>query len=349
MGDPGGRAALDHIHLMTIAPVTPARTARVLLLAALALLLIFSLAPLAGPAPLDLRKAWAGEWPDAQVYFAVRWPRALLAGLAGGALATAGVLFQALLRDALATPFTLGVSSGASLGAVLAIVFGWQSVAGFPALWVAAFGGAAAVLAIVISISAEGRRLSSFTLLLSGVTINAIVMSAIMLLHSTATAGQSFAIVHWLMGGIEPLPYAALAVMAAVILPVTLGLCAYARHWNLLAVGEEWAATRGASPNRLLLGGYLAGSLLTASVTAVTGPIGFVGLLVPHALRLRLGGDHRLLMPASFLMGAAFLIVCDTAARTLFTVEIPVSVLTALVGGPFFIALLRGKKKSLWL
>ena len=334
---------------MTIRPVTPARTARVLLAALAALALVLVLAPLAGPTPLDLRRAWAGEWPDAQVYFAVRWPRALLAGLAGGALASAGVLFQALLRDALATPFTLGVSSGASLGAVLAIVLGWRSALGLPALWLAAFAGAAAVLALVIAVSAEGRRLSSFTLLLSGVTINAIVMSVIMLLHNLATANQSFAIVHWLMGGIEPLPYPVLAALALVILPVFFGLWAYARHWNLMAVGEEWAATRGASPNRLLLGGYLAGSLLTASVTAVTGPIGFVGLLVPHALRLRLGGDHRLLMPASFLAGAAFLILCDTAARSLFAVEIPVSVLTALAGGPFFIALLKGKRKSLWL
>lgn len=334
---------------MTLRSVTPARTARVLALAVAVLGAVLVLAPLAGPARVDFARAWAGEWPDAQIYFAVRWPRALLAGLAGGALAAAGVLFQALLRDALATPFTLGVSSGASLGAVLAIVFGWQSAFGMPALWVAAFAGAAAVLALVISISAEGRRLSSFTLLLSGVTINAIVMAVIMLLHNTATVGQSFAIVHWLMGGIEPLPYPVLAAMAVVIVPVTFGLWAYARHWNLMSVGEEWAATRGASPDRLLLGGYLAGSLLTASVTAVTGPIGFVGLLVPHALRLRLGGDHRLLLPASFLMGASFLIVCDTAARTLFPVEIPVSVLTALVGGPFFIALLRGKRKSLWV
>lgn len=334
---------------MTIAAVTPARTLRVLLFAALVLLLVLCLAPLVGPSPVDLRKAWSGQWPDAQVYFAVRWPRTLLAALAGGALASAGVLFQALLRDALATPFTLGVSSGASLGAVLAIVLGWQSAAGLPALWVASFAGAALVLALVLSISADGRRLSSFTLLLSGVTINAIVMSVIMLLHSTASVSQSFAIVHWLMGGIEPLPYSALAALAAIILPTSLALCALARHWNLLSVGEEWAASRGASPNRLLLVGYLAGSLLTASVTAVTGPIGFVGLLVPHALRLRLGGDHRLLLPASFLFGAAFLVVCDTAARSLFAVEIPVSVLTALVGGPFFIALLKGKRKSLWL
>jgi iron complex transport system permease protein len=116
-----------------------------------------------------------------------------------------------------------------------------------------------------------------------------------------------------------------------------------------MMVGEEWAQARGASPHRLLWTGYLAGSLLTAVVTAITGPIGFVGLIVPHALRLKLGSDHRLLMPASFLAGAAFLIVCDTAARSLLAMEIPVSVVTALVGGPFFIALLRSRKRSLWM
>ncbi|MBI5084213.1 MAG: iron chelate uptake ABC transporter family permease subunit [Acidobacteria bacterium] len=140
-----------------------------------------------------------------------------------------------------------------------------------------------------------------------------------------------------------------LAWLAAVILPVTGALCLMARQWNLMTVGEEWAAARGASPQKLLLTGYLAGSVLTAAVTAVTGPIGFVGLVVPHALRLKLGSDHRLLMPASFLMGAAFLTICDTVARSLLSMEIPVSVVTALVGGPIFIALLRSKRRSLWL
>ena len=213
----------------------------------------------------------------------------------------------------------------------------------------AALIGAGAILLIVLAVSAEGRRISSFTLLLAGVTINSVVMSVIMLLHNLASVGQSFAIVHWLMGNIDPVDAGTLGWLAAVILPVSAGICLMARQWNLMAVGEEWAATRGASPHRLLLIGYVAGSLLTAVVTAVTGPIGFVGLVVPHALRLRLGGDHRLLMPASFLLGASFLAICDTLARTVLTMEIPVSVVTALVGGPFFIALLRSRRRSLWL
>lgn len=307
------------------------------------------IAPLIGSTRISLPGALAGQWPDAQVYFGVRWPRTILAALAGGALALSGALFQALLRDALATPYTLGVSSGASLGAVLAISFRWGTVAGVPAIWIAALTGAMLTLALVAGVASEGRRMSSFTLLLAGVTINSVVMSVIMVLHNLASVGQSFAIVHWLMGGIEPLPAAVLAGLAAVVLPVSAAVCWKAREWNLLAVGEEWATARGVSPRRLLMLGYAAGSILTATVTSITGPIGFVGLIVPHALRLKTGADHRLLLPASFLAGAAFLVICDTAARTVMSVEIPVSVVTALVGGPFFIALLRSRRKSLWL
>jgi iron complex transport system permease protein len=334
---------------MGIDPLTPGRAARILTVTALFALVVLVLTPLAGPVRIDLAKAWRGEFPDAQMFFAVRWPRTLLAMLSGGALALAGVLFQALLRDPLASPFTLGVSSGASLGAVLMIVLGVHSLLGLPALWAGAAAGAMAVLAVVITVAAEGRRVSSFTLLLAGVAVNSIASSLIMLLHNLASVGQSFAIVHWLMGNIDPVPAPVLTGLALVVLPVSAAACALGRHWNLLAVGEEWAAARGASPQRLLLAGYLAGSLLAAAVTAVTGPIGFVGLVVPHALRLLIGSDHRVLLPASFLAGGAFLALCDTAARTLLSVELPVSVVTALVGGPVFILLLRGRRRSLWM
>ena len=330
---------------MGIEPLTPGRAARILLAAAAFALAVMLLAPLVGPVRIDLLKAWRGEFPDAPMFFSVRWPRTLLAMLSGGALALAGVLFQALLRDPLASPFTLGVSSGASLGAVVMIVLGVHSLWGLPALWAGAACGALAVLAVVLAIAAEGRRVSSFTLLLAGVAINSIASSLIMLLHNLATVGQSFAIVHWLMGNIEPVPAGTLAGLALLVLPVSAAACAFARHWNLMAVGEEWAAARGASPQRMLVGGYCAGSLLAAAVTAVTGPIGFVGLVVPHIARRLFGADHRQLFLSAAFLGAILMVWADTLARSIARpAEIPVGVITALLGAPFFITLLRREK-----
>ena len=319
-------------------------------LGALLLLAALIAAPILGGNPLDLGRALRGEYPDHDILFGIRWPRILLALLAGGALSSAGVLFQALLRDALATPYTLGVTSGASLGAVVAICFGFGGVAGLPGIWIAALVGAFAALALVLAIAGGGRRMSSFSLLLAGVTINSIAMAFILLLHSSASFGQSFAITHWLMGGLGSVSYPTLAVLTAVILLLVLFLFLRARAWNVMTAGEEWAAARGISTRRVLLEGYLCGSLLTATVACITGPIGFVGLIVPHALRLRIGSDHRLLLPCSFLYGAAFLIGCDILSRVAIApAEIPVGVVTALLGGPVFIALLRSSRKSLWL
>ena len=192
--------------------------------------------------------------------------------------------------------------------------------------------------------------MSSFTLLLAGVTINSICLACILFLQYLADFGQSFAIVRWLLGGIDAVEYPTLAWLAAAVFPFVAYLMWRSRDWNLLAVGEEWAAARGVSASRLMLGGYLAGSFVAGSVTALTGPIGFVGLIVPHALRLRLGADHRLLIPCAFFTGAAFLAVCDTLARTVLApTEVPVGVITAMLGGPFFIWVLRSKRRSLWL
>ncbi len=306
--------------------------------------------PLIGSTSVDIGRALAGESPHREILFETRLPRVLLALLAGGILATAGVLFQALLRDSLATPYTLGVSSGSSLGAVLAISFGLREIAHLPAVWVAAAIGGALVLFLVLGIASEGRRMSSFTLLLAGISINTICLALILFLQYTSQFAQSFAIVRWLMGGLETVEYSVIAALAAITLPVLGYVLSRARDWNLLAVGEDWAAARGVAVGRLMLGGYIAGSLVTGSVTALTGPIGFVGLVVPHALRLKLGADHRVLIPCSFFWGAAFLAVCDTVARTaLAPTELPVGVVTALIGGPAFIWLLRSRRRSLWL
>ncbi len=327
-----------------------ARFGVALAMAGAALIAALLVLPLIGSSPLDLRRALAGESPHFEILFHARLPRVLLASLAGGALAVAGVLFQALLRDALAEPYTLGVSSGASLGAVIAISAGWREIAGVPAIWVAALAGAGLVLAVVLGIATEGRRLSSFTLLLAGVTVNSICLASILFLQYLADFGQSFAIVRWLLGGLDAVEYGTLAWLAAGVLVYAAYLTWKARDWNLLSVGEDWAASRGVSTQRLMLAGYLAGSLVVGTVTSLTGPIGFIGLIVPHALRLRLGADHRALIPCAFLLGGAFLASCDTLARTVLApAEIPVGVITALMGGPFFIWLLRSKRRSLWL
>jgi ABC-type Fe3+-siderophore transport system permease subunit len=324
--------------------------AAVLLGMLLLVVVVTVVTPLIGSTSIDWGRAWNGESPDAEILFYARLPRVLLALLVGGALSVTGVLFQAIVRDALADPYVLGVAAGASLGAVLAICFGWRDIGTVSALWIAASVGAAASLLVVIGIATQGRRMSSFTLLLGGVTINSICAAAILFLHNLVEFSQSFAVLRWLMGGIEPVPYTTIAILAVLVLAVLLVVFMRAREWNLMAVGEDWAAARGVSYHRLMIIGFVAGSLLTGTVTAITGPIGFLGLIVPHALRIKWGADHRFLIPASFLVGAGFLAICDTLARTaLAPTEIPVGVITAMLGGPFFIWLLRSKRRSLWL
>jgi ABC-type Fe3+-siderophore transport system permease subunit len=301
-------------------------------------------APLIGSSHIEMGRAFAGVSPDSEILFYARVPRVLLALLGGAALSVTGVLFQCMLRDPLAEPYTLGVSSGASVGAVLAICLG------FRATGLASLAGAAAVLLIVLGMAVEGRRLSSFTLLLTGVTMNSMAFAVILFLHNLASFSQSFAISRWLMGGLDAVEYSTLAWLAAAVVPVCILVTMRAPQWNLLAIGDDWAASRGVSTTALTAFGYVAGSILTGLVTALTGPIGFVGLIVPHALRLKLGADHRVLLPCSFLLGAAFLGVCDTLSRIVIApTEIPVGVLTALCGGPFFLWLLKSKRRSLWL
>jgi iron complex transport system permease protein len=268
----------------------------------------------------------------------LRFPRVALALLAGGALALSGVLFQALLREALAEPYTLGVSAGASLGAVIAISLGWHTT------WLSSIIGAVATLFLVLGAASSRRMISHFTLLMAGITLNSICMAGILFLHSIASFGQSVAITRWLMGGIESVEPASLIGLGLFVATASALSFWQARSWNVLAVGEEWAAVRGVPTTRLILIGYLTGSLVTGAVTSFTGPIGFIGLIVPHALRVSLGADHRLLVPAAVLLGGAFLAVCDTIARMVLAPhDVPVGVITALLGGPFFIWLLRSR------
>jgi iron complex transport system permease protein len=303
-----------------------------------------------GSRHLDLLRALQGGSPDREILMELRLPRALLALWTGGALALAGVLFQALLRNPLATPYTLGVSGGASLGAVIAIFFGWNTIAGISGVSAAACAGAAAVLVLIVSVSSSRGRMSSVSLLLAGVTINSMCGAAILFVSNLSGVLKSFAVTRWLMGGMDAPEYSTLCWLTAILAPVCLVVLWYSREWNLLAVGETWAATRGVSTSRFLLIGCIAGSILTGAVTALTGPIGFVGLIVPHALRMWVGADNRILAPCAFLLGAAFVALCDVFSRTILApVEIPVGIITALLGGPFFIWMLRNHRRELSL
>jgi iron complex transport system permease protein len=320
------------------------RFTKVLLVSVLISLGALLLCPLIGPTAFDYPKIFEAGSLESQIFWLARLPRVLLALLAGGALASAGVLFQALMRDALATPDTLGVSSGASLGAVVAICFGLADSDHLGGLWVASLLGAGIVLAIVVGLSSSGRNLSSFTLLLAGITINSMCVAMMLFLQSVTTLGRSLAITRWLMGGVDAVEYRTLLLLSFFVLPSVGILIWRSKDWNLLAVGQDWAAAKGLDSRRSLRLGYAAGSVLAGAVTAITGPIGFAGLIVPHALRMIIGPDHRLLLPASFLLGGAFLATCDAIGRTIFApAELPVGVITAMLGGPFFLWVLTSR------
>ncbi|MFL6450319.1 MAG: FecCD family ABC transporter permease [Bryobacteraceae bacterium] len=303
---------------------------------------------LIGSSSLSLERAFRGLQPDHEILVSLRLPRALLALWTGGALSLSGVLFQALLRESLAEPYTLGVAGGASLGAVLAICFGWNAFGGVSAVCLAAFVGAGIVLGAVVLIASEGGRMSSLSLLLAGITVNSICAAIILFLSNLAGFMQSFAITRWMIGGLDAPSYTSLLGLTVALVPVCLFVFWRSREWNVLALGEDWAATRGVSTGKLLFIGCVGGSVLTGTVTALTGPIGFVGLIVPHAMRLWVGADHRILIPTSFLIGAAFLALSDVLSRTILApVEVPVGVITAFVGGPCFIWMLRRRTRRL--
>lgn len=308
---------------------------------------VASLAPTIGPAELNLGEALRNpQSPSGRILFVARVPRVLLGLVSGAALAASGVALQALLRNPLATPYTLGVSSGASFGAVLALYLGLQHtlLGSFaPALLalVGAFGTSAVVY---LAASKPGRRLETGTLLLAGVCLAFCLSAAVMLVHYLADMAVGQAILRWLMGG---LAVTDLEVVWRAGAPALIGLALLwliAPQLNILASGREVAASRGVDVTRTQRMAFIGSALATASVVSVTGPIGFVGLVIPHSLRLLVGPDHRILLPCSALIGGAFLVLCDGVARlVLAPAELPVGVLTAMLGGPFLVWLLRSR------
>jgi iron complex transport system permease protein len=303
------------------------------------------LLPFVGPFAIDFSRLRARQEPDWSIFVQLRISRTLLGLLAGGALSLAGTLFQAMLRDALATPYTLGLSAGASLGAVLAIWYGWQQIAGVPAIWMASLIGSFAVLALVVGAALQRRQLSSFGLLLSGLAANSVCSALIIVILGQAGATQSMSIARWLIGSLDAVEYQALAMLLVVVIVSTFIAVRQARAWNLMSVDPAWAATRGADVRRLTLMAYVTGSVLTAATVALTGPIAFVGLIVPHLVRTRIGADHRVLLPCAFLGGGILLAACDTVGRLVMApAEVPAGAVMAILGGPYLVWLLHQRR-----
>ncbi|HSH76463.1 MAG TPA: iron ABC transporter permease [Longimicrobiales bacterium] len=283
-----------------------------------------------------------GDATDSDIVLRIRLPRVMLGALVGGGLATAGATFQALLRNPLAEPYILGISGGASVGAVLVLAFGW-AVAGSWVLPLAAFAGALVAITLVFRVAtATGRAMDVRVLLLAGVVVAAFFSACIALILSVSPARTVQSAVLWIMGSLSAASWSGVALTAAYTLPAVLLLIGLARPLNLMAIGEETAHYLGTdveAVKRLSLG---TAALVTAAGVAVAGVIGFVGLVVPHAVRLLVGSDHRAVLPLSFLAGATFLSLADLVARLAFPpTEIPIGVVTAFVGVPFFLVLLR--------
>jgi iron complex transport system permease protein len=285
--------------------------------------------------------AGGGTEPDRTIVLNLRLPRALLALLVGGALGLAGAVFQALLRNPLAEPFVLGVSGGAAVGAVGAVVLGWNLQAQW-SLPLAALAGALVAILLVLRIATRAARgLDTRVLLLAGVVVGAFFNAVILLLLTFASAETFRSAIFWMMGSLAAASWAQTLLLLFYLGPAMLALLLMARPLNLIAVGEETALYLGTQVERVKFFTYILVSLLVAAAVAVSGIIGFVGLIVPHGLRLLWGSDHQLLLPASVLTGGGFLLVADTVARTAAApAELPVGVITALIGVPLFVLLL---------
>jgi iron complex transport system permease protein len=306
------------------------------------------LAPVVGSTSISLTRVFDpsiafADNVDAQIFFVARLPRVLAAAFVGSALATAGVVFQALLRNPLATPFTLGVSAGAALGAMLAITFsGALSAAQVVSVPVASFVGSMAAVAIVYALAtARHRGFSTNVMLLAGVTMNSFFSAVILFVQYFADMSQATRALRWLMGDLDVAGY--MPILAA----LPLGAGAFAmfawlpRALNLLALGPDQAEARGIDVLRAQRLAFFSASLATGAAVSLGGPVGFIGIVVPHLVRLLVGADHRVVLPASALFGAAFLVGCDLVSRTIMApIELPVGIVTAMIGGPFFLWLL---------
>jgi len=287
---------------------------------------------------------------DETIIFQIRLPRVVGGALVGAALATAGVLFQGLLRNPMADPYIIGTSAGAALGATIAMMLPINlAFLGFGLVPVAAFIGALATVILVYNLARVGGKTPIISMLLAGFVVSALLAAimAFMMSMSDRFGLNLHSVYSFLMGHISVTSWGQLAVVAPLVIGGIIGARFFVFHLNAFSLGEEGAAYLGIEIERDKMFILALGSLLTAAAVSISGLVSFVGLVVPHAVRLSLGPDHRLLLPASALAGAAFLVMADLLARLILApVEIPVGVITAIIGAPFFIYLLRHTKRE---
>jgi len=332
--------------------LTPARviTISLILLAVLALVTAVSLA--LGTADISIKDIFnilagntASDDPMRLIVFRIRLPRIILAGLVGFALSLGGVVFQAILRNPLADPFILGVSSGSAFGAVIAIALGFGFAVGVPVM---SFAGALLTIYLVMMIGARNIGVESSTILLTGVIINAFFTAIIMFFISVSANDRLHTMLFWLYGDLSQARYSQLIIILPLVLLASVVLYGFSKELNIITTGEDNAAQLGVEVGTIKKASLLIVSLVMGLVVAFSGLIGFVGLIVPHLARMAFRSDHRLLIPVASIGGAIFLIAADTLARTIVSPsELPVGVITAFIGAPFFIILLK-KRGSQW-
>ncbi|MGH9320871.1 MAG: FecCD family ABC transporter permease [Vicinamibacteria bacterium] len=281
------------------------------------------------------------------IFFRLRVPRVVLAMIVGASLSSVGAALQALFRNPLAEPFTLGVSGGAAIGASIAIALGFgASVAGIPMVFLTAFLGAGVFVAIVYRLASSGPMFLPGALLLAGVVLNLIAGAGVLMIQFLTDYTRALQILRWMVGTLDVVGMDLVWRMLMFLVPGLLVLLYSTRDLHLIAMDEESAAALGVNVRRVERTVYAASSLIVGVAVAVAGPIGFVGLIVPHTVRLLFGEDLRMVIPCSMLLGASFLVLADTAARTLMGAsELPVGAVTALAGGPLFLVLLARKTR----
>ena len=303
-------------------------------------------------AVLDGAGTQAEANPDYEIFVRVRLPRIILAAIVGAALACSGVVFQALLRNPLADPYILGISSGAGLGAIVAVVGGLNwTLLGLSPIAAFAFAGALGTVWLVWFIGRLTGKFHVTGLLLAGVVVNAFFSALIMFLTSIAKGEHVYTTIFWLMGNMTEEDFLVLWVGAGCVAAGALALFYISPQLNALSFGDDEARSMGVNTGRTRTIAFAIAAGITAVAVSLSGLIGFVGLIVPHAVRLVLGPDHRQLLPLSGIVGAIFLIVADTLARIVVApAQLPVGVVTAIVGGPFFLVLLvKYSRKVSWL